>query len=548
MVNRPAVQVRAGSRNRLPSALTVTAALLIVWGGVQSSSLGQVPADVFRTMESVVLQVIPLDGPSASQASSGLVLHRFVANEALAATAHDAIQGAERLTVADATGRRSLARVVHRDRATGVGILWVTDWRGRPLAEADLKERALRQGENLVVLGFDRGSSDFRFVPTKAAGPGRLEARVPSGFEGGPVVSLVDQGVLGIVRSTTGTVIPSASVLAALSAAAGTLQAAQAPPSPTPQPTVLPPPSPAASPSPPQQTAAANLIQPGVGIGLLTLGMSEEDAIRVMGPPLRRQTAPSPATIWRAPGYSLPGAGAPELFAFTDQGRIYELLSWGSTSFRTPAGNAIGSAPAAFLAEFGRETREADNIGGHRQLAFDGHGVAIRYDSGGVVGVYVFRPLMPRGLPISLGPAILPGNHIGGIALRNTIVQTRILLGQNDRESMTTDGNQVYQWWLLGGRFKGYWNLRPHLNVFARPSTGQIIAVQIASEGVRTPRGNQVGMHLEAFFAEFGEPSATGRWVWLEGATTADFDRFGVHLAYVQLSSGVRQVVMIGVY
>lgn len=223
-------------------------ALALILGLLTSPLQAQVSRDIAKAMERLVVRVTPLDGPAVNRASSGLVVER-TADTALAITALDATGDAGSFLIADSTGRTYHGRIVARDRISGVAVLSISGWTGPVSASPD--DRPMRPGEQIVALGFDRVSGEQTFVQTRAVGTTRLANALPLGFEGGPVVSLAEQQVLGIARSAAGDVIPGSTVRAAIRGAVGAPPVAQPPPSlPSPTPTIPSTPTPRATPAP----------------------------------------------------------------------------------------------------------------------------------------------------------------------------------------------------------------------------------------------------------------------------------------------------------
>lgn len=287
-------------------------------------------------------------------------------------------------------------------------------------------------------------------------------------------------------------------------------------------------------------------IRPGAGVGVLNLGMSEADAIRAIGEPTGRSDDPV-AHLWWDLSHEPAVSGSPSrLFALLSVERtIAELQVLGSKMLRTPAGNAIGASIQNFIAEFGRESREASRIADYRYLAFDAHGIAVNVDGASVIRIYVRPKRTTRGTPDKLGTDIVPGRGIGGIMIGMSLDEVRTRLGQPDETSSGT--TQAQTWWLLHGRFKGFENQLPLLTVFSS-AEGRVTSMTLTADGVKTPRGNQVGMSGEAFSSEFGQASMFVVGMLARGVTTMFYGPSGFSYSFVTPASGTKIVIAVSVY
>jgi hypothetical protein len=135
---------------------------------------------------------------------------------------------------------------------------------------------------------------------------------------------------------------------------------AAAAPIPTPRPTIAPTPAPTLAPAPSPTGPSGptstddSLILPGVGIGRLRLGMTIEEATRVMGPAegSGRTTTGRVAWTWAAPGPEVYYRPRIVAFARALDSRIDEIQTT-STAFATARGNRVGSRLDGFTVEFG---------------------------------------------------------------------------------------------------------------------------------------------------------------------------------------------------
>lgn len=172
---------------------------------------GQDPGEVVRLVRGLMVRIV---GPGGIR--SGFVAAPRGGNVVIV-TALVSVGAAENVAVVDINGRAHQAQVVYRSRETGIAAALVSDWTGPRVL--DLDPRPLQPGEPVVVIGFDRQSSDFIYMTLRAAGARQLNRPVPPGFVGGPVASLRDQRVVGVVGSPQGMVIPVSAVHLAIASA-----------------------------------------------------------------------------------------------------------------------------------------------------------------------------------------------------------------------------------------------------------------------------------------------------------------------------------------
>jgi tetratricopeptide (TPR) repeat protein len=150
--------------------------------------------------------MVRIVGPGGTQ--SGFVVSPQ-GGSAIVVTLLAAVGSADQVSAVDVTGRTHTAQVFYRNRETGIAGAAIKDWTGPRVV--DLDPRPLQAGEPIVVVGFDVSTGDLTYLLIRSAGGRQLDRPVAPGFAGGPVISVRDQRVLGMVASAQ-TVIPAAAV------------------------------------------------------------------------------------------------------------------------------------------------------------------------------------------------------------------------------------------------------------------------------------------------------------------------------------------------
>ena len=204
-----------------------------------SPAQGQTLFDLVSVFRPLLVRIIGPDGLTRSgfvtiPQGSGVIITTLLV----------AAGTAEEVTVVDSGGRRHKGRVVLREPSLGLASILVENWVGPRVVDVD--PRSLDPGEDVVIFGFDRERrAPSSYKRMRAAARRRLEGTTPAGFEGGPVVSVTNSRVVGVVESDDGIIIPAVSISKAIAAV---IQAARAIPTATPVPRA---PRKTAAPTPP---------------------------------------------------------------------------------------------------------------------------------------------------------------------------------------------------------------------------------------------------------------------------------------------------------
>ncbi len=175
---------------------------------VADPSDGDLPGEVLAVARDSVLQV-QTSSIRCGSASVGSAV--VVAPQRVATNAH-VVAGAGRITVRTADGRRSMgARLIHRDSATDLAILYVPELQ----APAPAWVESVPRGEDAAVAGYP-GGGPLRVrtarvrgettMPDESGGGTReiyvLRGLVEPGNSGGPLLDL-DGRVIGLVFATS---------------------------------------------------------------------------------------------------------------------------------------------------------------------------------------------------------------------------------------------------------------------------------------------------------------------------------------------------------
>lgn len=223
------------AREHAKSIAVVTLSLGFALGGFPTPARSQSVIDVVKALERFVVRVAVQDRGTRS----GLVVVPQGSDVLIVTVLASGEDGAG-ITVTDSVGRSHAASLVSKDRGSGLTTLTVKNWPGPRVVDVDT--RPLQAGEPVVVLGYGQGRGELSYLLLHATGPRQLDQHLPSGFQGGAVVSLTHQRVLGVLASVQGNVIPGISVLTAVRPSAVRPPGPQAPTNPTP--VVAPPPVP----------------------------------------------------------------------------------------------------------------------------------------------------------------------------------------------------------------------------------------------------------------------------------------------------------------
>lgn len=293
------------------------------------------------------------------------------------------IEDANRISVQIPDGRVLSAITVRFSELFDVAILKV-DGSGFPvltLGDSD----SVQQGQEVIVIGYPRASALGSETATvtrgivsalrPAQGYIQLDAALNPGNSGGPVLNRRGE-VVGVavssLREATLVNFAVASNLARTLATRLTAVAIPAPRSspsgrpPGPQPTPPPAPQPSPPPGRPAGTMSPTLIRPGASIGMISLGMTIDQAVQSVGRWTHTGAAMQSRHFWSwdVHGNTFRLSPLVSAFAHDERSPINEIQTT-SPNFATPGGVRVGDLLDRLKAELGSNYR----VGG--TLAYD---------------------------------------------------------------------------------------------------------------------------------------------------------------------------------